>query len=96
MQDLMAGVKNNGGKMAAGIPSLWYDSGMTSGGAPDMSSTLVVHSPPILSTLVTRPPQVTKFKDLKSFVGNGTVLFVYKLTQRQCTSSACRAVVLTE
>lgn len=42
MQDLMAGVENNGGEVAAGVPSLWFASGMTSGGAPDMSSTLVV------------------------------------------------------
>lgn len=65
-----------------------HHSGMTSGGAPDTSSTLVVHIPPILSTL-TGPPQVAEFKDLKSFVRNGTAPFVYELTQRQCTLSCC-------
>lgn len=50
------------------------ESGMISGGAPDMSST----PHPVLSTLVTGPPQVAKFKDLKSFVRNGTAPFVYK------------------
>lgn len=44
----------------------------------------------------TGPPRVAKFKDLKSFVQNGTAPFVYKLTQYLFTSTACHAVVLTE